>query len=239
MSTFLELCNHVRREAKLPSAELTDVVDQTDQREDIVEWVKQAWIEIQIQHNGRWKWLHRDFYLDTEADKQAYTYSDCTDVLDAAAITRLQEWDIHDRELPPRAYLLSSGKSSERWLTSNRYPSFQRRFVIGSQASSSPAYISQDQADRLLLGPTPNDVWRVSARYWRSPQELATASEVPEMPSQYHFMIVYKAIEKYAFGDLAQEFLARSDKEYSAMRRNLEANQLIDIHNLRMGAPMA
>ena len=42
-------------------------------------------------------------------------------------------------------------------------------------------------------------------------------------------------MKKYAYNDLAQEFLARADEEGSRMRRLLEISQLLTINEIRNG----
>jgi hypothetical protein len=80
-----------------------------------------------------------------------------------------------------------------------------------------------------LLGPKPDGVFTVSGQYWKKPQALAADADEPEMPDEFHMLIVWKALEHYALYESAAESLVRAQKEQKWYMNRLEIDQLPDV----------
>jgi len=108
-----------------------------------------------------------------------------------------------------RAYLVASGVASELYLTHVAdYSAFIRSYAVGASrlVVARPTAITADPRTRsLLLGYTPNDVYRATGEYYRSPQVLTADSDEPIIPAHYHMAIVYKAMTKYGLYQAATE----------------------------------
>lgn len=230
----LGMCQALRRETAYASSGPTTVVDQSGMHERGVEWIKNNWIELQNEH--LWRWMRKGFTLTTTADDYEYAYGDCTDVPTSSAISRFKSWAIKDRKNPPKIYLSSAGAGTESWLTYIGWHDYQRIFRIGTQSSGYPTYISIDPADNIVLGPTPNDTYVITGEYNRSAQTLSADSDTPEMPSEYHMLIVYMAMEDAGFFDVADEILARSRKKAARLKYQLMQTQL---PKMRKAGPLA
>ena len=61
--------------------------------------------------------------------------------------------------------------------------------------------------------------------YWKGLQTLAADADEPEMPADYHMLIVYRALLKYAYNIVAQEILARAGQEGMPLYDALVLNQ--------------
>ena len=235
MSTYLQLCQDVRRECGIPGTGPTSVSGNTGELDRVVNWVEQAYREVQNRHNN-WRFLRKGFTLTTVASDDTYAYGDVTDDATAAAITRFSDWRIEDLKDPPKIYLQSAGSGTQRWMTYTPWEYFKSIYKIGTQNTGAPVHITFDPNDNIVLGPSPDAVYIITGDYYRSAQVLAADSDTPEMPSQYHDLIVYKAMEKYGFYEAAQEFLAKGEREARRVMRQLELNQLPKI---RLGRPLA
>lgn len=235
---LLALVQSAHYEAKQPGSPPDTVAGVSGRAADIVRWVIDAWNDIQRDSDGRWKWLRRDFTLDTVADTQSYTYADCTDVTAAVAIDRFRGWEV-DEDEQPFIYLVSDGKSTEREIPFWPWSDFRRTYVRATHTSAVPACLAIDAADNLLLGPTPDDVYRITGNYWRSNQTLADDADIPEMPSDYHMLIVYRALEKYGYNVIAQETLARVRAEGTPLYDALVENQWHGRFRMRLPGPIA
>ena len=72
----------------------------------------------------------------------------------------------------------------------------------------------------------PNDIYTVRGEYQMSPQSIALDEDTPEVPTQFHDLIWYRAMEKHATDLAAPEVMERATLEGRRLMRALEANQL-------------
>lgn len=222
MATFLSGVQDFAREVGIDPGP-TDVTTQIGELNRLVEWYRQAWIEIQ--NRTRWRWMRRPFTLTTVASTETYTFADCTDVIDAVPITRFKEWRLNDREDPPRIYLQAAGVGGERWLNWVPWNWYKMIYRVNMQNPTTPAHIAIDPQDQINLGPKPNDIYIVSGDYYLSPQTLTAFDDVPEMPAHFHALIMYEAMKKYAYYESAQEVLTRAEDESEKLVRQLQREQ--------------
>lgn len=216
---YLQLCQRFRQETGYASSGPSAVTSQSGYHKRVVDWINSAYTEIQNQQN--WDWLRKEFTLSTTASDESYAYGDCTDVPTSSAITRFRQWAIQDTRNPVQCYLSSSGVGSEYWLTYIDWADFRRIYQIGTEETGAPAHITIDPNQNLVLGPTPDDTYVITGEYWRSAQTLSADSDTPEMPAEYHMLIVFQAMEDYAYFEDAQDVLARV-----AVKRNRLLNQV-------------
>ncbi len=236
---FLALVQSLHHEAKQPGSPPAAVTGQTGRAADLVRWIAEAYNDIQRENDGQWKWLRRDFYVNTVADDQTLASGDCTDTLAAAAIDRFRAWDVQDDDNPPFIYLVSEGVATEREIPHVPWPEFRRLYVRATHESAEPAALSVDHADTIYLGPGPDGIYRLTGHYWRSNQTLADDSDTPEMPADYHMLIVYRAMTKYAYNVIAQELVARAATDGQPLYDALVQNQWYGRFRLRYPSALA
>ena len=225
MSTYLELAQRVRQECRLAGTGPAAVTGQVGELADIVHWTSQAYVEIQNRHSGKWRFLRRTFTLPVSSGDDTYEYGDATDDDLGGPIARFSAWRFNDRLDPPKIYLTSGGVGGQRWLIWTPWEAFKRVYKIANQSTGAPVHITIDPQDRIVVGPTPNDSYTITGDFYRSAQVLAADSDEPEMPSQFHDLIVYRAMRKYAFAESAQEILERAEMEGKPLMRQLDNNQ--------------
>ena len=222
---YLQLCARMRQEIRGAGSGPSAVTGQTGLYQDIVNWIAAAHTDIQTEDNGHWDWLRRSFTVDTVADDDTYAYGDCTDVLAAAAISRFTDWRLTDKRLPPKIYLVSGGVGTERRMVYRPWEAFSSVFKIGTQNSGSPVFITEDPQQNLVIGAKPNDIYRITGEYWRGPLQFAANGDEPEFASQYHMIIVYKAMIDYAYNEVAPEILERAQMKYEELEARLVGNR--------------
>lgn len=238
MSTFLQLCQAAVRECRIspdPTTALSTTSGQVGQLGRIVNHVIQAWTEIQAAHSN-WRWMRSTFTLSTTADDGSYAYTDCTDSISAATISRFRRWILDDYEDPPKIYLSDTGVGGETFLTWITWEQFKVLYQFGTQTSQFPAHISVDPNNNIRLGPAPNDTYVVTGDYQKSAQVLSDDADTPDLPTEFENVIVYRAMEKHALSGPKPELLARADREGGRLYRALENDQLPEI---RLGGPLA
>lgn len=222
MATYLTGSQDVATEVGIDNGGPSDVTTQTGEYNRIVRYYRDAYIEVQ--NRTKWRWLRHPFTFNTVADDDTYAYTDVTDVTASATISRFGEW-LLTSENTPKAYLTSSGVGSQYLLIWMPWDYFSQVYKLGTVASGAPAHITVDPQNNILIGPPPSAVYTITGEYYRSPQILAADGDTPEMPTQYHNLIMYGAMKKYAMFESAPEVDARATFEYNRMLRQLENNQ--------------
>jgi len=227
---FLEIARRTRREssatASASDAPVT-VVGQTGQLKQIVDWCSEAYHKIQRSSND-WRWLRSRFSLQTVASTDTYAYGDATDVAAAAAITRFRQWlpFTEDGLSNVSCYLTSTGVAGERYLTPMSWPDFRARYKFGAQSDGQPINFTISPANELMLGPKPDAIYTVLGEYQKSNQILALDADTPEMPEDYHMLIVWYALKSYAAYAPAPEVWTRAEDEAGALFTALNRSQL-------------
>jgi hypothetical protein len=235
--TYLELCRKLAREAlvtqstTVPSA----VTGQTGQLYRLIEWVRDAWVDVQNRHDD-WRWMRRAFTLNTVSGDDSYAYGDATDVDAAVAISRFKHWWAHDDRDPYKCYLQSDGIATQYRLIYMPWESFKWIYLMGSQNNGKPAHITVDHQDNLRIGPKPDGVYVVTGDFQRGAQVLSANGDIPELPKDHHDVIWSYAIQKYGMTHVAQEAFIKGDREATRRMRALERSQK---PQLVTGAPLA
>ena len=235
---LLALVQSLHYEAKLAGPAPSGTSGLDGRAADLVRWVIEAYNDIQRQGDGKWKWLRGEWNFDTVADTASYAVTTITDTDDDATITRFRAWDLDERE-PPLIYLSADGKATERELAVKEWRDFRYLYVRGTHSSAYTGAIAAKVDDKLFLGPTPDDVYRVTGTYWQSNQELAVDADTPEMPDNYHMAIVYRAIVKYGYNSVSPEILARAEMDGAPIYEALVNNQAYSRFSLSTAPPLA
>jgi hypothetical protein len=223
--TFLQICQRLRQEAGVSGIGPASVLNQTGEMKRIVDWVNTAWEDIQLTRPN-WNWMRADFSFDTTLDDYDYTAAE------AGITTRFSQWDTDTI----KSFRTSVGVSNEFELGELLYSRYRSIYLVGPQPSGTPICFSLAPDKKLLLGPKPDGVFTVSGQYWKTPQVLAVDDDEPEMPAEFHMLIVWKALENYGYYESAPECEARGKKYGNRYMNRLELNQLPDV---MMAEPLA
>lgn len=209
--------------------------NQTGELLNAVDWVADAWRELQVSNNN-WRWMRSRFSVDTSVGVDEYAPSVVTDVLDSALITRFAQWLITDRKNPPKVYRTAGGIGSQYFLQYLDWYQFRTLYRIGDIQDGQPVHITIDPQDNLVLGPRPDDEYTITGEYQRGVMELVDEEDVPDMPTRFHMVIVYDAMLKYAGSEGAEEVMTRAQLEGGALKSALKLDQL---PRIRSSSPMA
>jgi hypothetical protein len=216
---FLQLVNSGKQEMGISGAELTTVVGATKELKRLVDWISQAWIDVQNERTD-WEFARKDFLFNTVAGQHQYHVGSGLDI----NLSDFKRW----RNYSFKAYQQSAGVGTEILLTQYMdYGEFREFYLTGSRrlVTGRPLYITVAPDKSLFLGFTPNDVYVVSGEYYRKAQVLTADADEPIMPEDYHKAIVYRAMVKYGYFELAQEQLAAAKEEYKQIMYRLVSDQ--------------
>jgi hypothetical protein len=216
--TFLELCVRLREEAGISGNGPSTVVAQTGEMKRIVNWVNQAWEDVQ-NARANWNWMRSEFSFQSVADQAGYTSAE------AGIATRFRDWDVNTI----KSYKTSVGISNEIELAEMTYFGYRSVYLTGSQPSGTPICFAIGPDRKLLLGPKPDGIYTVNGQYWKAPQALTLDADVPEMPTEFHMLIVWMALERYGIYESAGEVVAAGQKYGKRLMNRLEINQLPDV----------
>lgn len=190
--TFLELCQRAASESGTVSGEAQPaaVTGQTGRLAKVVGWVKSAWDDIQRERDD-WRWMRADFEGQTLASVDTYAAS-------AFSLTRWSQWRLNMHgDSGISIYKQSEGANDERALRAMEWQTFRAHYLRGVHSNGFPDVVSIDPQGRLRFYPKPDDVYVVRGEYQMAPQTLAANSDTPEMPSQFHMLIVWRALGDY------------------------------------------
>lgn len=123
------------------------------------------------------------------------------------------------------SYLTSAGLSNRNFLSYQSWGDFRSVYRNTIQNSGPPIYVTVDPQMNFILGPAPDNIYTVTGDYQRGPQILTLDADTPDMPSRFHKLIVYRAMEKYGGSLVAEDVMYRAKTEGARLLRQLRRNQ--------------
>lgn len=241
MSTFLELVNQLASEGgTVPNAQTSPMSDVTGITDDlklkVISWIRSAWLSIQNAHR-EWLWMQSEFYGSTVASTARYAGTSFNDAFALSAITRFSQWDCSGpRENRFKLYLPADGLAGAGRLQFEEWPDFYAYRMNNGAANGKPSIFSIDPQNRMVLSPTPDDVYTVIGPYRKSSQTLTSKTDVPEMPVDLHDVIVSVALELLGTHDEAPQQIPLWKLRQNRLFCELEAQQL---PRVRLAGPLA
>ncbi len=223
---LLQLCETtIERCGITLSGPLTTAENQSGEILQVVNWVKQSWLEVQLAQSN-WDWMNADFSFQTEAGKQEYLVSE-------ANATNFSKW------LPDtfRIYKASIGKGDDTFLEEDSWQSFRDLYMFGVQQPNKPSVFAIRRRNKsLCMGPIPDDIYTVYGEYQKAATALVEDEDIPGMPQDYHMLIVHAARMKYAAFENAPEVWAEASKDF-----DWNMNKLVELNlsEIGLGSPLA
>lgn len=214
---YLALVNELKRKTFVPGAALTTLTGANEQLTRMAGWVSETWDVIQ-RSRPNWLWMMNEFTFQTVANTGAYTTA-------TAGATDFSAW----LEDTFTLYLTSTGKSGEQTIDPQDYYDWRQTWNFGANAAqrSQPTQWAERPWDSaILLAPVPNAVYTVNGLYTKKATTLSADTDTPGMPSEYHMLIVYGAMQSFGRGYAAQEILDEGLTNWNRLLSDLERNQL-------------
>jgi hypothetical protein len=213
--TYLELCQQLRQDCGVSGTGPLSVTNQTGENKRLVDWIKNAWLELQLSKR-EWLFLRGSFSFTTTIAKQSYTPTE------AGITTRFRNWETNSMRMGKTAL----GDRDEICLPHIPYETFRAIYLTGNQSLGRPLEFTTAPQLDIALGHIPDDVYTVRGEYYKKPQMLSQNGDIPDMPEEYHSLIVYKAMEKYALFESAPEVLQNAKMFGEPMLSALMTDQL-------------
>lgn len=239
--TFLQLVQRTARECRVNTSSLTSVLNQTGDRQRIVDWVADAWFDIQAAHQD-WKFLRATATWATVASQAQYTTLQC-----GITASTFGKWipesfrnylssgssmawgDDAWGDSPYDGSTAGGGYATEIFMDEMPYASWRDLWLFGANRSvtSRPLYFAINPADGIALGPAPLAGYTILGDYYTSPVRMAADDDQHTLPTKHNDMIiVYKAMMSYGEHWSAAEVYGRGERGYKRHLASLEIDQL-------------
>ena len=196
MSTFLELAQECRALSGIGGTGPVSVTTATGIEARIVNYVKNAWIDIQT-HPKSWKWQWRRYEASAGVPLQT--------ILNTREYTLTGVQSIRVRSL--RSYLTATGTSDRQRMGWVPWQKFEDRFGTTDETADRPIQVTREPTGDLKLYPKPDAAYSIEFEYFKTAQILTDNGDVPEMPSDYHQLIIYEALKRFGKAEDAPEII--------------------------------
>lgn len=224
MTTFLQLCIDASRESGAVGRAPTAVTGQTGRQEKVVSWVREAWRQLQLSQPN-WAWMRTQFTSTLNIGQSSYNALGF-----GLAADRFSSWVGDQPDYRPMTlYDPTIGIKDETNITEISFEQWRRSYDIGEQIlqKSTRYCIAPDRT--LRFGAIPDKAYTVRGEYRKAPQVLTANSDVPELPEEFHSIIVWAAIILMAKHDESPTGLQAAVDTYRPMLYQLQASQLPEI----------
>lgn len=218
MSTFLQLTQRASRESGTVSGDNqpSSVTNQTLRLKKIVEWVAQAWTDIQGLHTT-WRWMEGEFSGSASAGTARYTAAAWNITRFGSWITRAESVTIYDPDI---------GVADESAMRMIGWDTWRQTYGRGEQTGAKPNEFAISPAGELCLGPIPDKTYTINGLYQKSAQTLSANTDTPECPADFHDAIVWKALMYLAEHDEGGFQAVTAQNRYADRIDALERSQL-------------
>lgn len=241
---FLALCQRAAVECGVaPSAAiqtvLPTVVGATGSLGRIVNWVGDAWSDIQMDADD-WDWMRSSSLLgagvsfQTVAGRASYPLGIGAGTV-GVAVDTLGKWDAKTFRCFPTAV----GFQGEIAMGEIPFDTWRDVYMFGAMRSqqTQPYAIAVGPDLSLCLGPPPNGLYTITGDYFIASTDMVADTDAPVgLPTRFHMLVVYRAMLKYGGYESAPEVYQRGKEEGDGMYVQLMA---LRAPRVTWGGPLA
>lgn len=215
----LELAQTLRSDAGISGSDDT-TVDPVGEWADVIRWIDRAWKDIQLRNAGTWNWMRKSVQFNTIANQSTYAPADAP-----MSLTDFGKWVNYTF----RVYQGGEVGNQLDLVHWQSYELFRNSYLIGSLVTEASrpndVVIAPDKS--IILYPVPSDAtFTVTADYYSKPQVLVLDTDEPEMPEEFHELILYRALMFASQVEGAVDNYSIGEKEFKAMYNRLALDQL-------------
>lgn len=199
---FLQLCQRLRQECGGSGDGPTTTVNQAGESKQFIDWVNQAYLEIQEERRD-WQWLWNEAQLQVTQGINTYSLAS--------------------------AYVVKGSMVLDgRLLDRITYEDYREQTRNGLQTTRPTQWALRPDGS-FVLNTLPDANGVLKYEYYRTPTLLSGNEDAPRLPERYHMMIVYKAMTYYGFYENAPEVLQQGTQFYQTMANVMSRDQLPEV----------
>lgn len=218
---YLQLAQAVRSRVGLHGTGPSSISGANEAEQLILDAVRDAWIDIQNMRKD-WKWMRAQAILQTTAGTTDYSVA----TILPSSYTRFSHWR-------KDTFYMKKDGSNYSPLTFVEYDNYVYHFQ-NNTAQNVPEYYTIKEADNSLIIQLPDDTYVFKIDYQKSAQELTTETDTPELPLQFHNVVMYQGIEKYSAAIASPEVFQKYAQDYARAIGDLMRHQLPSRKTLNM-----
>ena len=127
-----------------------------------------------------------------------------------------------------RCQQTSMGYQNRQFMETWDWMSFRDVYRFNNLVEGRPIRYAVDPVNKnVCLAAIPDAIgYTITGRYWTQPVALVNDTDVPAIPDQYHMLIVYWALSKYAGYEAAMEVKQEALENKGKLLSALESDQL-------------
>lgn len=218
MANFLALVQELVTELGIGGANQgatvpSEVVNLTGQLWNAQNWIKKANNNINILHTD-WQYMSVEYAETLTIGSKA--------VPEHSGTATVKMWD-------RRSFWIERETTAASQLSWVPWEEFRSRVLPGPAAvsNSKPSLITQKRDGSLLLNVPCNEEYAITAEFYKRPTLLGIDGDLPDMPDDFHRVIICEAAIKYGNKEAAMEVINGMEAEYGYLIEKLEGDQLI------------
>lgn len=235
---FLALCQRACVECGVASntavaTALPTVVGATGSVGRIVNWVNDAWTDIQMDHDD-WEWMRASQILGSGVSfttvNGQFSYPLGTGAGTVGVLAdNFGKWVEKDPDGSGSTfwnYATASGFSNEIRMAVIPFGRWRTGYMANSQRNTRtrPVVVSVGPDLSLNLGPCPNDQYTITGDYYVAPSQMVNDSDtLVGLPARFNMLPVYRTMMKYGGYESAPEVYQRGSEENAGMYAQLQA----------------
>ena len=204
---YLQLCQSLRRECGIQGTGPTSVTGQIGLLEKLVGWIADANDEICGFHHD-WNFLWSQFEEPTIAN--------------TSTVTRPSDIGLWDTD----SFCLDYNTDDYRKLKEMSYRQWRKFFRNGTRTPDKPSFFAVRPDKNIVLEPIPDDVYTLTADYWKIAPRLTNNPDEPLIPENLQRIIVVRAKIYYAEHDNAPEVMQGAMQEFQVLINSLRGSEL-------------
>lgn len=214
MATYLQLVQKAARNCPVAGGGPVSVLD-TSPEENVllINFVADEWADLQTQRTD-WRWLRKKATFALTPNTSVYTPA--TIGASVADVLNLAAW-----ERVFRAQRTGEPDVPVSYMEEDRFVSSYTESVPTS--TGFPVAVTVRERDQALwFYPVPDAAYTVHLRFTVKPTALTVDGSTPDMPSNFHDILVWGAVERWAYHQEAQ-----SKAVYAASQRGRLFDNLV------------
>lgn len=215
MSTYLQLVNNLKREVGVAGSDVVTVSGQTAMLGKLVNWIADADEYIQSLH-WDWKFLWNQYSQATVSGNAAPVVPSTVNV-----------WD---RD----SFYIDRTTASYKRLTEVPYDTYLHSYGLGTHTNRKPDSVIIKPDNSIVVYPTPNAVYTVTADYWAKPTRLSDNGDESAIPAAFHRIIVVQAKLWYAEHEEINDLYAAASRELYGNKASRETGLLDRLESLQL-----
>jgi hypothetical protein len=193
----------------------------------IANWVTSAWVDIQTSKED-WLFMRATVTFNTVTHQQFYTPTE------AGIGSTFANW----KRDSFRCSSVGQNYADEQLMNYMEYTTFRNLYMYGNMRTTyaRPVVVTIDGGKDLGFGSIPDQAYVIDGEYYVKPIELSADGDTPALPSNFHMLVVYRAMYYYAGYESAPEVYQRAEFEFQRLMQRLNIDQL---PTLVSGPPLA